>query len=159
MAKSIPDGYHAVTPHLVIRDCAAALTFYEKAFGARILHTSPGPSGKLMHAAIQIGDSILMMADEFPEMGERFEKSPTALGGTTAVLTIYCDDTDAWFARAVEAGAQPSMQPADMFWGDRYGQVRDPFGHSWAIATHLEDLTPEQIAERQGQWMAETASK
>jgi PhnB protein len=155
MTKWIPDGFKTVTPHLTIRDCDKALAFYEKAFGAEVLAKSAGPGGKVMHAQIKIGDSILMMADEFPEMGDAPIKSPAALGGTSVTLNIYCPDADAWFERAVKAGAEPRMPPADMFWGDRYSQVRDPFGHSWAIATRVEDPTSEQLEERARKWMAE----
>jgi len=159
MTKPIPDGFHTVTPHLSIRDCDKALSFYEKAFGAEILARSPGPNGKLMHALFKIGDSLLMAADEHPEMGESHLKSPAALGGTSILLNIYVPDTDAAYERAIKAGATARMPPTDMFWGDRYSQVRDPFGHSWAIATHKEDLNPEQLAERAQKWMADFAKQ
>ncbi len=159
MARPIPEGFHTVTPHLTIRECEKALAFYEKAFGAQVLEKSPGPSGKIMHALVKIGDSVLMMADEFPEMGEGPSSSPKTLGGTSVTLNIYCPDADAWYDRAVKAGAEARMPPADMFWGDRYSQVRDPFGHSWAIATRQEDLTGEQMAERANKWMAEFAAQ
>jgi uncharacterized glyoxalase superfamily protein PhnB len=149
MAKPIPDGFHSITPHLVIRDCARAIEFYQKAFGAEVVHQSPGPGGKIMHALLRIGDSHIMMADEFPEMGNGVGASPAKLGGTTTVLYIYCSDADAWHDRAVKAGATSKMAPADMFWGDRYSQVLDPFGHAWAIATHTEDVDPAELAERQ----------
>jgi PhnB protein len=159
MAKSIPDGFHAVTPHLTIRECEKALPFYEKAFGAEILGKSIGPGGKIMHAAVKIGDSMIMMADEFPEMGEGPSRSPLTLGGTTVSLQIYCPDADALYERAVKAGAEPRMPPADMFWGDRYSQVRDPFGHSWAIATRKEDLTFEEQTARGQKWLADFAQQ
>ena len=154
MARPIPDGYHTINPHLVISDCAAALAFYEKAFGAEILARSPGPGGKIMHAAMRIGDSIVMMNDEFPEM-QKDSASPTTLGGTPVTLNLYCTDVDAWFARAVEAGAVANMPPADMFWGDRYARITDPFGHSWALATRIEDLTQEEQEARGKQWVAQ----
>ena len=147
MAKPIPDGFRAVTPHLCVRGASEAIAFYARAFGAEEISRMPGPDGKLMHAEIRIGDSIVMLADEFPEMGGT-SRSPLALGGTSAGLLIYCEDADALFARAVAAGAEVTMPLADMFWGDRYGKLLDPFGHDWAIATHKEDLTPEQMAER-----------
>jgi uncharacterized glyoxalase superfamily protein PhnB len=157
MTKPIPDGLHTVTPHLVIRGCEAALAFYEKAFGAEVLFKSAGPGGMLMHVEVKLGDSILMMADEFPGMGEGAAKAPATLGGTSVVLNIFCPDVDAWYERAVKAGARGLMPPADMFWGDRYSQVVDPYGHTWAIATHKEDVTPEQRDERARQWMASFA--
>jgi PhnB protein len=159
MAKPIPDGFHTITPHLTIRDCAKALPFYEKAFGAEILARSLGPGGKVMHAAMKIGDSMVMMADEFPDMGDGPSKSPLGLGGTSVTLHIYCPDVDQWYERAINAGAEARMPPADMFWGDRYSQVRDPFGHSWAIATRLEDLTTEEREARAKKWMAEFAAQ
>jgi PhnB protein len=149
MTKPIPDGFHTITPHLTIRNCGQAIEFYQKAFGAEVVHTSPGPGGKLMHALLRIGDSHVMMADEFPEMGDTPSKSPAALGGTTFVMNIYCTDADAWYERAVKAGARSRMAPVDMFWGDRYAMVDDPHGHVWALATHKEDLTPAEMAERQ----------
>jgi uncharacterized glyoxalase superfamily protein PhnB len=157
MTKPVPDGCHTITPHLIIRDCDKALTFYEKAFAAEVVGRSAGPAGKIMHAAVKIGDSMVMMADEFPEMGDRTSKAPVSLGGTSVVLNIYCDDADAWYRRAIKAGAESLMAPADMFWGDRYSQIRDPFGHSWAIATRREDVTPEELNERAQKWMEETA--
>jgi PhnB protein len=159
MAKPIPDGFHTVTPHLVIRDCDQALTFYEKAFGAEILARAPGPDGKLWHALMRIGDSMVMAVDEFPDMGAGHPRAPATLGNTTVSLNIYCPDVDAWFDRAVKAGCTPSMPPADMFWGDRYSIVKDPFGHSWAIVTHKEDLTPAELAERGAKAMAEMAAQ
>lgn len=149
MPKPIPEGFATITPHLTIRNCDEAIGFYQKAFGAELIHKSPGPGGKIMHALLRIGDSHVMMADEFPEMGDGVSKSPAALGGTTSVLNLYCSDADAWYERAVKAGATGKMPPADMFWGDRYSQVLDPFGHAWAIATHVEDVSPAEMAERQ----------
>ena len=147
MAHPIPDGYHAITPHLVIKGASEAIEFYKRAFGAEELSRMPfpGPDGqvKLGHAALRIGDSKLFLADEFPEHG--------GLGpGSTSPVTIhlYVTDADATFGRAVEAGATVSMPLADMFWGDRYGKLVDPFGHHWSIAEHLEDLTPEQMREK-----------
>ena len=153
MATPIPDGFTSVTPHLVINGCDKALDFYEKAFGAEILARSPGPDGRMWHAEMRIGDAIIMMADEFPEMSKT-SRAPATAGATTVIIHIYCADTDALFARAVKAGATVAMPPMDMFWGDRYSQVTDPFGHSWAIATHVEDLTPEQMQKRGQEAMA-----
>jgi len=138
------DGFRTVTPHLVCTGAAKALDFYKKAFNATELERMPGPDGRLMHAAVRIGDSIVMVVDEFPEMGGR---SPATLKGTPVTLHLYVDDADAWFQRATAAGATVRMPLSDMFWGDRYGQIVDPFGHAWGIATHLRDLTPQQIQE------------
>jgi PhnB protein len=143
--KPIPEGYHTVTPYLTIRGAARAIEFYQRAFGAEELMRMPGPEGKIMHAELQIGDSRLMLSDEFPEMGG---KSPQALGGSPGFLFLYVKDVDAAFQRAVGAGAQAKVPPADMFWGDRFGRLVDPFGHEWGLATHREDLTPEEIARR-----------
>jgi uncharacterized glyoxalase superfamily protein PhnB len=145
--KPIPEGFHSVTPHLVVKGAAKAIGFYKKAFGAEEVVRMPAPDGeRLMHAEIKIGDSFVMLADEFPEMGGG--KSPEALGGSPVGLMIYVPDVDATFNQAVAAGAKVKMPPTDMFWGDRYSKVTDPFGHEWAIATHKEDLTPEQMSER-----------
>lgn len=144
MTDKIPKGHHTITPHLIVRECAKAIDFYKKAFGAEELARLPGPGGKLVHAQIKIGDSIVMLADEFPEMGS---KAPQSFGGTPASLMIYCEDVDRWFQRAVEAGAQVAMPVADMFWGDRYGRLTDPFGHEWAIATHVRDVTTDEMMQ------------
>jgi PhnB protein len=146
MAKPIPDGYHNVTPSLTVRGADRAIAFYRRAFGAEERMRLASTDGtKVMHAELQIGDSIVMLSDEYPEMGSR---SPEALGGTPGSLFLYVDDVDRVFARAVEAGAVVQVPVQDMFWGDRFGAVADPFGHVWGIATHKEDLTPEQIRER-----------
>ncbi len=141
-AKPIPDGMHALTPHIVCAGAADAIAFYRKAFGAAELARLEGPGGKLMHAAVRIGDSVLMLMDEFPEWGTL---GPKALKGTPVTLHLYVKDVDAEMARAVAAGATVTMPVSDMFWGDRYGQVEDPFGHRWSIATHTRDLSPEEI--------------
>ena len=143
--KPIPDGWHSVTPSLTVRGAARAIEFYKQVFGATEMLRMPGPEGKIMHAELRIGDSVVMLNDEFPDMGTR---SPEALGGSPASLFLYVEDVDTIFERAVKAGAQAAMPPQDMFWGDRFGRVVDPFGHGWAIATHKEDLTPEEIARR-----------
>lgn len=140
--KPVPDGFHSVTPYLVCAGAAAAVAFYEKAFGAVELLRVPGPDGRLLHAAVRIGDSVVMLNDEFPEMGA---VGPKARQGTSVTLHLFVEDADVSFARAVMAGATVKMPLQDMFWGDRYGLLEDPFGHSWSIATHRQDLTPAQI--------------
>lgn len=149
--EPVPKAYGSITPGLAVRGGADAIAFYEKAFGAREIYRLPGPGGKVMHAELRFGDSIVMLGDEEPAMGA---PSPQTLGGSTAALLFYVPDVDAAYARAVAAGATSVQGPADMFWGDRYAQVRDPFGHRWSIATHVADLTPEQIQEGMEAWMA-----
>ena len=144
--KPIPDGYHTLTPHLVVKDASNAIEFYKKAFGAKEIRRVPGPDGKsLIHAELQVGDSRLLLVDEFPEMNCR---GPKSIGGSPVTIHMFVDDVDAAFDKAVEAGAEVTMPLADMFWGDRYGILTDPFGHSWSIATHQEDVTPEEIGKR-----------
>lgn len=143
-AKPVPEGYHTVSPYLAIRDAAKAIEFYKQAFGAQERYRMPGPDGKLMHAELQIGDSTVMLSDEFPEMGA---VSPQSLNGTTVGIFLCVEDVDAVFKKAVGSGAKVLMPVADMFWGDRFGKVADPFGHQWQIATHKEDLTPEEMAK------------
>ncbi|WP_284617957.1 VOC family protein [Aquabacterium humicola] len=142
--QPIPDGMHSLTPHLVCDGAAKAIEFYKQAFDAVEESRLPGPDGRLMHAQLRIGDSPLMLVDEFPEMGAL---GPKKLEGSAVTLHLYVPDVDATYAQAVAAGAEPTMPVTDMFWGDRYGQVKDPFGHRWSIATHMQDLTPQQIAE------------
>ena len=143
--KPIPDGYHSVTPYLTVNDGAAALGFYERALGAEVFMRMPGPGGKLGHAEFRIGSSPVMMSDEFPEMGVL---SPQTLGGVTSSLMIYTPDADALFAQAVAAGCTVLKPLQDQFYGDRSGTVQDPFGHRWTIATHVEDVSPEEIQRR-----------
>ncbi len=144
--KPIPDGYHAITPHLVLREGVKAIEFYKKAFGAEERGRIPGPDGKsILHAELKIGDSILMLCDEIPQM-QRYV-SPQQLKGTTIALHMYVKDVDAAFKRAVDAGATVSMPVMDTFWGDRYGRVTDPWGHEWSLATHKQDLTLDEIAK------------
>ena len=143
--KRIPDGFHRVTPHLTVRNAAAMIEFYKKAFGAVEKGRAPGPDGKIMHAALQIGDSIVFLNDEFPEMGAQ---SPLTTKGTGVTLHLYVEDADKQFQQALAAGAEVAMPLADQFWGDRYGIVKDPSGHQWSIGSHMEDLTPAQIEER-----------
>jgi PhnB protein len=141
--KPVPEGMHTVTPHLVCEGAAAAIDFYTKAFGAVEAHRMPGPDGRLMHAMIRIGDSQVMLADAFPEWGS---KGPKMLGGTPVTIHLQVPNADEVFQSAVAAGAEVRMPIADMFWGDRYGIVIDPFGHSWSVATHIKDMTPEEMA-------------
>jgi PhnB protein len=143
--KPVPEGYHTVTPYLVVKDGARAIEFYKNAFGAKELFRMPGPDGKIAHAELQIGDSRIMLGTESPQMGS---KSPETLKGTPVGIFLYLDDVDAAFKRAVTAGAKEQQAPQDMFWGDRYGKVVDPFGHEWQLATHKEDLTPEEVGKR-----------
>ncbi len=156
-AKPVPEGFHTVTPHLVIKGAAEAIEFYKRAFGAEVLGRMDGPGGTVGHAELKIGDSIIFLADEFPQTSCR---SPQTLGGTTATLNLYVPDVDAAFKRAISAGGRETMAVADMFWGDRYGQLQDPFGHTWGIATHKEDLTHQQVEERaQAFWASMQSQK
>ncbi len=144
-AQPIPAGYHTVTPYLVCRGAASAIDFYKRAFGAKEKMRMPGPSGKVAHAEIQIGDSRVMLGDEALETGA---KSPETLGGSGASVLLYVKNVDAVADKAIAAGATVVMPVQDMFWGDRYGKLKDPFGHEWSIATHKEDLTAKQMAKR-----------
>jgi len=150
-AKPIPDGYHTLTPYMTVRDAARAIEFYKQAFGAVEKGVMKGPDGKIMHAELRIGDSIVMLADEFPEFQSL---SPQSIGGSGMGLHIYIEDVDSAFDRAVKAGATVEMPVADMFWGDRYGKLRDPFGHKWSIGTHKADLSMEEIEKAQEEFMA-----
>lgn len=153
--KPIPPGYHTVTPTLMVRDSLAAIEFYKQAFGAVALSRFPAPGGQgTIHAEIRIGDSMVMLGDELPGMAC---KSPTTLGETTVSLFLYVDDVDEVFRRAVAAGAKEVMAPCVMFWGDRFAKVIDPFGHSWSLATHMEDLPPEEIRRRGEAFFAQMA--
>lgn len=153
-ALPIPKGYHALTPSLVVDGATKAIAFYKNAFGAKQKSVMSSPDGKIMHAELQIGDSFLMLSDEFPDMGA---KSPKTLGGVGYSTMIYTKNVDKLFDQAVKAGAKVLMPVADMFWGDRYGRVEDPFGHQWQLATHKEDLTPKQMAKRAAAAMAPPA--
>jgi PhnB protein len=148
--KPIPAGFHTITPHLSIKGCGQAIQFYKKALGAEERFTMPGPGGGIMHAELKIGDSILMCADEWPQGPV---KSPTSAGGSTVCLALYVNDCDAAFKRAVDAGATAVMPPMNMFWGDRYAQVKDPFGHVWSFSTHVEDVPPSEIPKRAAEAM------
>lgn len=145
--SAIPQGYHSVTPSLTVRDAAAALDFYTRALGAEVLFTMPEPSGKMMHAEFQIGDSRLMIADEYPDYGPLAPE--VGFGG---LFMVYVPDVDAAFARAVEAGAIPVQQPTDMFWGDRSGKIHDPFGYRWTLASHVRDVSQEEMDAAAKTW-------
>jgi PhnB protein len=153
--KPIPEGYHTLTPYLYVRDGAKALEFYKKAFGAQEMFRMAAQGGKIGHAEIKIGDSIVMLADEMKEWGNR---SPQTLGGNGSSLAMYVNDVDATFKRAVDAGAQVKRPVQNQFYGDRSGTIEDPFGHVWTIATHVEDLSPEEI-ERRGKAEMEKMAK
>ncbi|MGA8430171.1 MAG: VOC family protein [Candidatus Sulfotelmatobacter sp.] len=150
--KPIPEGYHTLTPYLTVRDAPRAIEFYKQAFGAKERGVMKGPDGKVMHAELMIGDSIIMLADEFPQMGV---VSPEAIGGSASGLHIYVEDVDSAFDRAVKAGGITEMPVMDMFWGDRYGKLKDPFGHKWSIATHKADLSGEEIDRGMKEAMAQ----
>jgi uncharacterized glyoxalase superfamily protein PhnB len=141
--KPIPDGMHSLTPHLVCAGAADAIAFYVKAFGAVEVMRLPSPDGKLMHASLRIGDSALMLVDENPVCGDML--GPKSLKGSPVTIHLYVENVDAVVERAVSAGAKVTMPVADMFWGDRYGRLEDPFGHQWSVATHKQDLSSEQI--------------
>ncbi|HEV8652573.1 MAG TPA: VOC family protein [Actinomycetes bacterium] len=143
--KPIPEGYPQVTPYLYVEGASAAIEFYGKVFGATERMRMPGPDGTIGHAELQFGDSLVMVADEFPEMGAR---SPKAVGGTPVTLSVYVEDADGVFDRAVKAGATALRPVEDQFYGDRSGQFEDPFGHRWSVATHVEDVPPEEMARR-----------
>jgi len=145
MTKPIPDGYHSVTPYLIVNGAADALEYYKKAFGATELFRMPAPEGKIGHAEIKIGDSPIMLADEFPEMGY---KSPQSLGGSPVSIMIYVDDVDTTFSQAVAAGGKEQRPVKDQFYGDRSGTLEDPFGHVWHVATHKEDIAPDEMERR-----------
>ncbi len=145
-AKAVPDGFHTLTPHLTVRDAQRAIEFYQKAFGAEVRGISHGPGGKIIHASLRIGDSILMLNDEFPDWGTL---SPLSTGGSGVTIHVYLENVDAAYERAVSAGATAKMPPMDAFWGDRYGQVMDPFGHKWALATHVRDLSADEVRKAQ----------
>ena len=148
--KPIPEGYHTLTPYMTVRDAARAIEFYKQAFGAVEKGVMKGSDGKVMHAELRIGDSIVMLADEFPEYGSM---APSK-GGSGTGLHIYTEDVDSAFDRAVKAGASVEMPVTDMFWGDRYGKLVDPFGHKWSIATHKRDMSVEEMKAAQDEFMS-----
>jgi uncharacterized glyoxalase superfamily protein PhnB len=153
--KPIPEDMHSVTPHLVCAGAAEAIEFYKKAFKAVEKVRMPGPGGKLMHAAVRIGDSTLMLVDENPQYGSL---GPKSLKGSPVTIHLYVEDADATVAQAVAAGAKVTMPVQEMFWGDRYGQLEDPFGHRWSVATHVRDLTPEEIQRGMAKMIEEHAA-
>jgi PhnB protein len=144
-AKPIPDGYHSVTPYLIVRNAAQAIEFYKNALGARELLRLADPGGKIMHAEIQIGNSPIMLADEFPDRGFR---GPQSLGGSSVGILLYVEDVDNRFTKAIAAGATVLQPVKDQFYGDRSGTLTDPFGHTWTIATHKEDVAPDEMERR-----------
>jgi PhnB protein len=150
-AKPVPDGYHTATTVLTVDHGARALEFYSKAFSAKKRDGVSSFDGKIMHAEFQIGDSIFMLSDEFPAMGNR---SPKSLGGTAGSVWLYVPDVDATYRQAIASGASSISEPVDMFWGDRHARVRDPFGHEWSIATHLEDVPPQEMERRAKEFYA-----
>jgi len=154
--KAVPEGFHTITAALVVCEAQKAIEFYKKAFEAEVRGVHNALDGKVMHAELKIGDSILMLADEFPGMGS---SSPAKLGGSPVVLNIYVDDVDKLFNRAAAAGAKVTMPLADQFWGDRYGRIVDPFGHHWALGSHKDDVSPEEMERRSKAIFAEMAKK
>jgi PhnB protein len=151
-AKPIPEGYHTLTPYLAVEDAGKAIDFYKEAFGAEELMRMPGPGGSIAHAEIQIGDSRVMLSDPFPQSTVR---PPSERGGPTGSTFVYVEDCDATFDQATAAGADVTAPLQDMFWGDRFGSLTDPFGHVWSIATHIEDVPEAEMAERAKTAMAE----
>jgi PhnB protein len=152
--KPIPDGYPQVTPYLAVAGADDAIEFYGKVLGAKERMRMPMPGGRVGHAELQIGDSLIMLSDEFPEMGN---KGPKTLGGTPVTISVYVDDVDAVFDRAIDAGAKELRPVEDQFYGDRSGQFEDPFGHRWSVATHVEDVPPDEMAARAEKAMAAMA--
>jgi PhnB protein len=154
--KAVPEGSHTITAHLCVNGAEKAIEFYQKAFGAELRALHKTPNGQVMHASLKIGDSTLMLADENPGMGC---PSPQSLGGSPVVLNIYVEDVDRLFKEAVAAGAKVTMPLANQFWGDRYGQIVDPFGQSWALGSHIEDVAPEEMERRANAMFAEMSKK
>jgi PhnB protein len=155
--KPIPEGFHSIQPGLVVRDAAKAIDFYKKALSAQELMRMPGPDGKIMHAELKIGDSVIFLSEEMPMPGN--VKSPQTLGGCTCTLNVYVPNVDEQFKQAIAAGAKESMPVADQFWGDRYGSLVDPFGFSWGIATHKEDVSPAEMGKRAQEFFASMSQK
>ena len=155
--KPIPEGFHTITPHITVRNAKQAIEFYKKAFGARVDRVSETPDGKVMHATLQIGDSKLMLNDEFPEYGGA--SSPAPGENTPFTMNLYLEKVDPVFESAIAAGATAKMPPMDMFWGDRYAQVVDPFGHRWALAQHIKDMSAEELKQAQEEAVAQMTKK
>jgi PhnB protein len=143
--KPIPEGYHTITPYLAVDDASEAIEFYKRAFSAKEQGRMEGPDGKIAHAELEIGDSKVMLSDPFPQFSTR---PPKELGGTSVSVFMYVEDVDELVKQAVDAGATVEMEVEDQFWGDRFGTVTDPYGHMWSIATHVEDVPPEEMAKR-----------
>lgn len=154
--SKIPPGFHTVTPSLIVRNGAQAIDFYKKALGAEEIMRMEGPDGKIGHAEIKIGDSIVFITDESQAMGT---KSPQTLGGTASNLYLYIEDVDSAFKRAVDAGGKATMPVTDMFWGDRFGQFVDPYGHTWGLSTHVEDVSEEETERRAADFYAQMAQR
>ena len=150
--KPIPEGYHSVTPALAIDGAADAIELYKRAFGAQERYRMPMPDGKIAHAELQVGDSVVMVSDSFDWSGV---KSPRELGGTTVGIFVYVEDVDSTFQQAVDAGATVAMPVEDQFWGDRFGSLTDPYGHHWSFATHVEDVPPDELERRQREAFAQ----
>ena len=158
--KPVPEGFHMITLQLTVDGAAKAIEFYRKAFGAEEMYRAPGPDGKIMNAQLRFGDTMMMLNDEMQMgPGPAYSRAPTNLKGTTACIQLYVPDCDALWKRAVDAGAKPVMPLMDAFWGDRYGQVVDPFGHVWAIATRKLDMTPEEMKKAGDEFMTSVAKQ
>ncbi len=153
--KPVPEGYRTVTPYLAVDDAAAAIDYYKKAFGAKERGRMEAPGGKVGHAELEIGDSLVMLSDALPGFATR---PPTELGGTSASIFLYVEDVDAVVKRAIDAGAEVATEIADQFWGDRFGSVRDPYGHVWGVATHVEDVPAEEMSKRAAEAQAAAGS-
>jgi len=153
--KAIPEGYHSVSPALAVDGAGEAIEFYKRAFGAKERNRMPGPEGTIAHAELEIGNSVVMLSDPFPQAAVR---TPRELGGTSVGIFVYVEDVDAVFEQAVQEGATVTTALEDMFWGDRFGTLTDPYGHSWSLATHVEDVPPEEMEERSKQAMAAMSS-
>lgn len=143
--RPIPQGYHTLTPYLTVQNAKSAIEFYTKALGAKEIMRMQGPNGRIGHAELKIGDSILMVADEMPRSNTR---APQSLNGSTAGMFVYVENVDSFFDRAVAAGAKPVARPENQFWGDRFGSFTDPYGHVWSVATHIEDVPPQEMERR-----------
>jgi PhnB protein len=154
--KPIPDGYRSVTPYLMVKGAAEAIDFYKRAFNARERMRVPGPGGKIMHAEIEIGDSVVMLAEEFPDMGAL---GPLSIGGTPVGIHLYVENVDAIFKQALSAGAREERPLQNQFYGDRSGSLIDPFGHKWNLATHVEEVSPEELQRRMEQWTKDGAKR
>jgi PhnB protein len=151
--RAIPEGYHSVSPSLTCKDAARAIDFYKSVFGATEIMRMPGPHGVIMHAEIRIGDSVVFINDEIPGMAA----APSGAPLNPVSLFLYTEDVDSVFSRAIAANCQVTMPLSNMFWGDRYGKFNDPFGHSWGVATHVEDVSPDEMMRRQAEWTASMA--